>query len=519
VQNILLDINIILDCYDNARLEHFPASKKVLDLIIESTAYQAYLPSASIDNIEFLKKRALKQSYPEMSAVEHHELTVLFIKDLLQHVKIAKTPSYIEIDYEDIEGSLVIASAKAINARIITRDKRMLKKYSDIANSAEGFLDSLSSSKTIPFLDLKSLNSMHFSEYEQAFDRVVNSGWYIQGDECKAFEQEFTTYCGTKHCIGVANGLDALTLIIRAYKEMGIMQEGDEIIVPANTYIASILAISENRLIPVLVEPDIDTFNLDPTLIEANITAKTKAIMAVHLYGQVAAMDEINVLAKKYKLKVIEDSAQAHGAIYKGKRAGNLGDVSGFSFYPGKNLGALGDGGAVTTNDATLAGIIRALGNYGSKKKYENKYQGVNSRLDEIQAAFLRIKLRYLDQEIQKRREIADYYLENISNENIILPVVNNKESHVWHLFVIRSKNRGILQKQLLDNGIQTMIHYPIPAHKQVAYKAWNDFSFPITEQIHQEVLSLPAGSHLSIKQVKDTVRFIQLIDAVHYKI
>lgn len=358
-----------------------------------------------------------------------------------------------------------------------------------------------------PFLDLKGINAQYREELIAACSRVIDSGWYIHGNECKTFEEEFAVYCGTKHCIGVANGLDALTLIIRAYKEMGVMNEGDEIIVPANTYIASILAISENGLVPVLIEPDIRTYNIDPTLIEEKVTKKTKAIMCVHLYGQVADMSKINALAKKYELKVIEDSAQAHGAMLNGKRTGNLGNASGFSFYPGKNLGALGDGGAVTTNDDELANAIRALGNYGSHKKYENLYKGVNSRLDEIQAAMLRVKLRYLDKEIEKRREIANYYLGNIKNENIILPAIEEAENHVWHLFVIRTKKRDNLQKYLLDNGIQTLIHYPIPAHKQKAYKEWNGKSYPISEEIHDEVLSLPISG---VQGMEDTQMIVK---------
>ena len=354
----------------------------------------------------------------------------------------------------------------------------------------------------IPFLDLKAINAQYSDELKEATARVIDSGWYIQGDECNAFEKEFANACGTKYCVGVANGLDALILIIRAYKEMGVMQEGDEVIVPANTYIASILSISENALIPVLVEPDISTYNINPTLIKEKITIKTKAIMAVHLYGQVSAMNEINAIAKKYNLKVIEDSAQAHRSIYNEKRTGNLGDASGFSFYPGKNLGALGDGGAVTTNDEELANTIRALGNYGSHKKYENLYIGTNSRLDEIQAAMLRVKLRHLDDEIEKRKEVATYYLTNIKNENLILPQVKNKDSHVWHLFVIRTKKREELQKYLLDKGIQTLIHYPLPPHKQEAYQEWKTFSFPITEKIHNEVLSLPISPVLSISDI-----------------
>ena len=300
------------------------------------------------------------------------------------------------------------------------------------------------------------------------------------------------------YCIGVGNGLDALELILRAYKEMGIFQNGDEVIVPANTYIASILAISENNLVPVLVEPDINTYLIDPDLIEAKISKKTRAIMVVHLYGQTCQMDKINLIARKHNLKVVEDSAQSHGAFFDGKKSGNLGDASGFSFYPGKNMGALGDAGAVTTNDDELAEVIRALGNYGSHKKYENLYKGVNSRLDELQAAILRVKLRHLDAENRTRREIADFFSNNIKNAEIILPVqdttleIKKSLNHVWHLFVIRTNDRIKLQKLLLDNGIQTLIHYPLPPHKQKAYAEWNHMSFPVTEKIHNEVVSLP---------------------------
>ena len=301
------------------------------------------------------------------------------------------------------------------------------------------------------------------------------------------------------------------------------MQDGDEIIVPANTYIASILAISENGLSPVLIEPDMTTYNIDPKRIEAKITSKTKAIMAVHLYGQAAAMDAINAIAKKHNLKVIEDSAQAHGAMLDGKRTGNLGDASGFSFYPGKNLGALGDGGAVTTNDEELAATIRALGNYGSHKKYENLYQGVNSRLDEMQAALLRIKLKHLDEETDRRREIADYYINNIKNDKIILPIQNrpqevptgaklkikNYQNHVWHLFVIRTDDRSHLQNYLLDNAIQTMIHYPIAPYDQPAYKDWPQQDYPITDTIHEQVLSLPISAVQTMAETESIVREI----------
>lgn len=361
----------------------------------------------------------------------------------------------------------------------------------------------------IPFLDLKGLNAQYRAELIDACTRVIDSGWYIQGNECKEFDKEFAQYCGTKYAIGVANGLDALILILRAYKELGVMNDGDEVIVPSNTYIASTLAISQNNLIPILVEPDINTYLLNPSKIEEKITSKTKAILPVHLYGQTCEMDKINDIAKKHNLKVIEDSAQSHGAFYENKRSGNLGDASGFSFYPGKNLGALGDGGAVTTNDEELANTIKALGNYGSHKKYENLYKGVNSRLDEMQAAMLRVKLKYLDEESNKRREIANYYLQNIKNDNIILPTVRNQDSHVWHLFVIRTLKRDELQKYLSDNGIQTLIHYPIPPHKQDAYKELNNQRYEISEQIHNEILSLPISGIQSLEDTKDIINLI----------
>jgi dTDP-4-amino-4,6-dideoxygalactose transaminase len=362
----------------------------------------------------------------------------------------------------------------------------------------------------IPFLDLKGLNTQYRAELIEACTKVIDSGWYIQGNECKEFDKEFAQYCGTKYAIGVANGLDALILILRAYKEMGVMSDGDEVIVPSNTYIASILAISQNNLVPVLVEPDINTFLLDPAKIEEKITSKTKAILPVHLYGQTCDMSKINAIAKKHNLKVIEDSAQSHGAYFEDKRSGNLGDASGFSFYPGKNLGALGDGGAVTTNDEELANAIKALGNYGSHKKYENLYKGINSRLDEMQAAMLRVKLRYLDEESDKRREIASYYLENIKNENIILPTVRKEDNHVWHLFVIRTSKRDELQKYLQENGIQTLIHYPLAPHKQKAYKEWNDDSYPISEQIHNHVLSLPISG---VQSLEDTMKIVKVLN------
>ena len=360
----------------------------------------------------------------------------------------------------------------------------------------------------IPFLDLKCINAQYREELIQAATQVINSGWYVQGAQCKAFEKEFANYCGTQHAIGVANGLDALILVLRAWIELGKINEGDEIIVPANTYIASILAITENRLKPILVEPDAKTFNLDPELILQSITPNTKAILAVHLYGQLADMPAIKAIAKKYQLLVLEDSAQAHGAQLDGKRAGNWGDASGFSFYPGKNLGALGDGGAITTNDYELAKTVRALGNYGSHKKYENLFQGVNSRLDEIQAAILRVKLKHLDTENQRRKQIAIMYVEGIENDKITLPFA--RRDSVWHLFVIRVQERERMQAYLTERGVQTLIHYPIAPHHQTAYKqAFSNRSYPLTEAIHDQVLSLPISSVMTDEQVYTVIKAV----------
>lgn len=357
----------------------------------------------------------------------------------------------------------------------------------------------------IPFLDLKAINARYKDEIKARIDEVLDSGWYLLGEQNRKFESNFAAYSGAKYCVGCANGLDALRLIIKAYG----FGKGDEIIAPANTYIASILAITDNGCSPVLVEPDLDTYNINPDLIEAKITDKTKAILVVHLYGQAVKMDKIWALAKKYNLKIIEDSAQAHGAYYNDKRVGSLGDASGFSFYPGKNLGALGDGGAVTTNDEELAQKIRALANYGSHKKYENIYQGLNSRLDEIQAAVLDVKLKYLDSDNAKRKEIAQYYLQNIKNPLISLPQTYSENSHVWHVFVVRVKDRAKFQSYLNDNGIQTIIHYPIPPHKQECYKELNHLSFKITEQIHSEIISIPISPVMSDSQIQKVVEVV----------
>ncbi len=341
----------------------------------------------------------------------------------------------------------------------------------------------------IDFLDLHKLNELYRKDIENVFQEVLESGWYLLGRKTQTFEQEFAAYCGTEYCIGVGNGLDALTLILRAYG----FGAGDEILVPANTYIATLLAVSATGARPVLVEASEKYFTLDPCAAEQAISPATKAIMAVHLYGQCCDMSALWSLAEKYQLKIIEDSAQAHGAVFEHKRAGNLGHASGFSFYPGKNLGALGDGGAVTTNDPALAQKIQALRNYGSEKKYYNLYKGVNSRLDELQAGVLSAKLKGLDRDNARRREIAQYYRQHIKNKKIILPEVEHDElAHVWHVFVIRCQKRDALQKFLAGHGIQTLIHYPVPLHKQQAYAELQNLSLPIAERLHSQVLSLP---------------------------
>jgi dTDP-4-amino-4,6-dideoxygalactose transaminase len=404
----------------------------------------------------------------------------------------------------------------------------------------------------IRFLDLKRINDSYEPDLSGAIKRVLNSGWYLLGEELRAFEQEYAKFIGVRHCIGVANGLDALRIILKAYKELGVIKEGDEIIVPANTYIATILAVSENNLKPVPVEPDINTYNIDISLLEKHITPLTRAIMVVHLYGKACWSQELEKIAKRHNLKIIEDNAQSVGAIVQGlsseaeqkpgiwnlqtgggnqsrveieltkgksrtlKRTGSLGNAAGHSFYPGKNLGALGDAGAVTTDDDDLAEVVRTLANYGSRIKYQNLYKGINSRLDEIQAAILRVKLLRQDVDNQRRREIAEFYLDNIKHPDITLPMndyrlpISNYLSHVWHLFVVRHTDRNRLQQYLSEFGIQTLIHYPIPPHKQKAYKEWSDLIMPITEQIHNEVLSLP------ISQVMTKTEMIKIVKVIN---
>lgn len=361
----------------------------------------------------------------------------------------------------------------------------------------------------IPFLSLKDVTNLHSEEIHEAVSRVVNSGWYLQGEENKRFEENYAKYIGSDYCIGCANGLDALIWIFRAYIELGVMKPGDEVIVPANTYIATILSITENGLVPVLVEPRLNTLEIDDALIEQAITPRTKAICIVHLYGRLAYTPRIGELCKKYNLKLVEDNAQAHGCMFNGRKTGSLGDVAGHSFYPGKNLGALGDGGAVTTNNKELADTIRTLANYGSPKKYIFKYCGRNSRLDEIQAAVLDVKLKYLDKDNAHRKQIARYYYEHIQNPAITLPEQMTDESNVYHLFPVLCDRRDELQEHLKQQGIGTVIHYPLPPHKQECYSEWGKLSFPITEQIANRELSIPIGPSITLEEAAVVVEAI----------
>ena len=362
----------------------------------------------------------------------------------------------------------------------------------------------------IKFFDLKKVNQRYEKAFHEKLEQFMQRGWYILGDEVKLFEENFANYCQSKHCIGVGNGLDALVLIFKAYIELGKLQKGDEVIVPANTYIASILSILQADLVPVFVESKLETYNLNSDLIAEKITSKTKAILVVHLYGQLAEMDKIDVIAKQNNLLVIEDAAQSHGAeLGVGSKELGVSNAKAYSFYPSKNLGCLGDGGAVITSDDELNKIIRAIRNYGSEKKYVNDFIGINSRLDELQAAFLNVKLPDLEADNQKRREIAKRYLAEIKNDKIVLPFYDGSKNHVFHLFVIRTEKRNELQEYLKENGIETMIHYPIPPHQQKALAAFNALSFPITEKIHREVLSLPMSPEFTDEEVSYVIQVL----------
>lgn len=502
--NILLDNNIIIDNLLNPRSNLFPKSQKVYEILLtNSDLYTSYISSSSLDNLEYVLFSELKKTL-NLPKKQTNKIIHTAIKDLLTQLKIAKTPSYIDIDYEDIEDSLIIASAISINAQVITRDVDMIKKYPEIAINVDDFIKQHQDAiHSVPFLDLRATQQELSDELEKSFDRVMNSGWYILGPEVDAFETEFADYCEANYCVGVANGLDALHLALLALD----VKPGDEVIVPSNTYIATWLAVSQCGAIPVPVEPDPQTYNIDPAKIEAAITQRTKVILPVHLYGQPADMDPILAIAKKYNLHVLEDGAQAHGARYKGKKLGGHGDVVAWSFYPGKNLGAYGDGGAITTNNPEIADRIHVLRNYGSRVKYINEVRGFNSRLDPLQAATLRVKLNVLDEWHARRTDIAYRYSKELTNTGLILPFVPEWAQPAWHLYVIQTPQREKLQKKLSVAGIGSLIHYPIPPHLQTAYTDLNfvKSAFPISEKIHNNVLSLPIGPHLNNSAV-DTV-------------
>ena len=503
----LWDTNIVLDVL--LKRQQVNPDGASIHLAFIQNDWMIYLAAHQLATIEYVYRReCLRAQLPLADAWKVWEL-------FRQRVSVLKTPASVDwnnslaqFDFEDYQ---IECSAKLIDAQIISRDEAFVARSISCLTPRQ-FLEQLvqddkQTSGKVTFLDLKAPHIELRSQLENALDRTLNSGWYILGNEVKQFEQEFADYCEVKHCIGVGNGLEALHLILRAY---GI-GEGDEVIVPSNTYIATWLAASYAGATPVPVEPDERTYNIDSARIEAAITPRTKAIMAVHLYGQPADMDAINAIAKKHNLKVIEDAAQAHGAKYKGRRVGSLGDAAGFSFYPGKNLGAIGDGGAVTTNDQELADKVRMLGNYGSQIKYHNQVKGFNSRLDELQAAFLREKLKKLDEWNSRRKVIAAEYLHALSGCGFILPFVPDWADPVWHLFVIRSANRDGLQAELNDAGISTMVHYPIPPHLQPAYAELNFGAgdFPIAEAIHDQVLSLPIFPQMLVDAVEHVAKVI----------
>ncbi len=490
----LFDNNFIIDIVSKRK----GVSEYYFDILVYCLKEEiACIAASQLHNLRYVIKKNYAEHYEDYLALE-------------KRLRILKTPSYLDFENKmaqaDMEDYLIDISARAVGAKIVTLDRQFLA-LSDQAIHPEDFYAIVEKAETatIPFLDIKQITMKQLSGMEQAFDRTVASGNFILGSEVKAFEEEFAEYCGVQHCIGVGNGLDALHLILRAM-DIG---EGDEVIVPSNTFIATWLAVSYAGAIPVPVEPDETTYNIDPAKIEAAITKKTKAIMPVHLYGQPADMDLILEIAAKYHLKVIEDAAQAHGARYKGKRTGGLGEAAGFSFYPGKNLGAFGDGGAVTTNDSTIAEKVRQLRNYGSQIKYAHDVQGFNSRLDELQAAFLRVKLRHLDEWNSRRLELVDYYRRCLAGTKVLLPEIPVGLESVFHLFVIRTTHRDDLQAGLKAVGIETLIHYPTPPHKQGAYSTMQNLNLPIAERMSQEVLSLPMGPHLSSVMVEEVTRHV----------
>lgn len=508
--DLLLDVNIVLDLCAPRIPWHRPAQQALTRVAQQGGRIWLYV--GSVQTLVYNLQREIKRVRPHVSNRAAMQLALreldAFTKDKHWLSALSNEGSDVFMANDPENEQLIHALSRFPEDQMIllTRDQELLGK-TNRAMLPEHYLQVDIKSDSVEFIDLKSPHIALRPPLESAWDRVLNSGWFILGQEVEAFEWEFAAYCEAAHCIGVGNGLDALHLILRAY---GI-GAGDEVIVPTNTYIATWLAVSYAGAIPVPVEPEIRTYNLDSTSIEAAITPATKAIIAVHLYGQPADMDPIKVVAARHNLKVIEDAAQAHGARYKGQRVGGLGDAAGFSFYPGKNLGALGDGGAVVTNDANLAKQVRMLRNYGSVEKYHNEVKGFNSRLDELQAALLRAKLPMLDKWNNQRRTAATRYLAAPLESDLILPFVPDWAEPVWHLFVVRHPQRDKLQQKLHQAGIDAMIHYPIPPHLQSAYAnlGYRIGSFPITEAIHHEVLSLPIGAYMNEVQQNKILKII----------
>ena len=492
MKRYFFDVNLVLDLLLQ-RQPHVAVVDRVYDSLIAANQ-PIYLSSSSLHQIDYLVSLGLKRGGIPLAKKQP------LLDEFYRHVQVVKTP---DVDYReiDVEDSLIEASARTIpDACILTRDRAFLARSSLTLSPEEFLRANWRDEGSVPFLDLQAPHLELRAELDAAIDRVLNSGWYILGPEVEAFEQEFAAYCETAHCVGVANGLDALHLALRA---LGV-DSGDEVIVPSNTYIATWLAVSQCGATPVPVEPDERTYNIDPSRIEAAITPRTKAILPVHLYGQPADLDPILDLARQGGLKVLEDAAQAHGARYKGQRIGGHGDAVAWSFYPGKNLGALGDGGAVTTNDPEVAERLRVLRNYGSSVKYVNEVQGFNSRLDPLQAAILRVKLRHLDDWNARRRRIAAAYLDGLAGTDLTLPQVPDWAEPVWHLFVVRHPRRDALQQRLTEAGIGVLIHYPIPPHRQDAYSGlgFSPEAFPLASRMANEVLSLPIGPQCSMDQV-----------------
>jgi dTDP-4-amino-4,6-dideoxygalactose transaminase len=494
----LFDNNFVIDIITNRA----GISEKYSDIVIFCLKYQqACLSSSQLHNLRFVFKKHYKDYYQDYLIFE-------------KKCKIIKTPSYVDFDAPlaeiDMDDYLIELSAQMVEAKVLTFDQKFIV-MSNLAMHPDDFYDealSLAKTEKVPFLDLKATQIELRIELEQSFDRIMNSGWYILGPEVDAFEAEYAEYCEAKHCVSVANGLDALHLALLALD----VKPGDEVIVPSNTYIATWLAVSQCGAIPVPVEPYPLTYNIDPELIEAAITSRTKVILPVHLYGQPVDMQPILAIAKKHGLRVLEDGAQAHGSRYQGKRIGAHGDAVAWSFYPGKNLGAYGDGGAITTDDPEIADRITVLRNYGSRVKYVNEVRGYNSRLDPLQAAALRVKLKVLDEWNARRASIAAWYNNELVNAGLILPIVPVWAEPVWHLYVVQHPQRDNLQKELQQAGIGSLIHYPIPPHLQTAYAelGFGKGDFPIAEQIHNNVLSLPIGPHLEQKSVNAVINALK---------